>query len=49
MSYEFNVKILTVTTSLKSIAVNLMLAANCKFGTSKSVKSASTLKAHDVT
>lgn len=26
-----------------------MLAANCKFKTSKSVKSASTLKAHDVT
>lgn len=26
-----------------------MLAANCKFKTSKSVKLASTLKAHDVT
>lgn len=26
-----------------------MLAANCKFGTSKSVKSASTPKVHDVT
>ena len=31
------------------MAVNLMLAANCKFKTSKSFKSASTLKAHDVT